>query len=138
MVAKLLVLTFNCAMCEGLPNTWSLSTIVPIFKLEDPMEIGNDHTIMIRHTLAWLYATILEQQLSRWAKREGVQATKQPRFRGDFSTLDHILTLKAIIEEGRSHGRWIYCSFADFHKAFDIVPKARLMCKLQGMGVSTD
>ena len=56
-------------------------------------------------------------------------------FRKDFSTLDHILTHKDIIEEGRAHGRQIYCSFVDFHEAFDIVPKARLMCRLHEMGV---
>ena len=43
--------------------------------------------------------------------------------------------LRAIIEEGRSHGRRIYCSFVDFRKAFDTVPRERLMRRLQEMGV---
>ena len=59
-------------------------------------------------------------------------------FRRGFSTLDHILTLRAIIEEGRSHGRRIYCSFVDFRKAFDTVPRERLMRRLQDMGVSIE
>ena len=62
MLAELLAVMFNRAMCEGLPDTWSLSTIVPIFKSGDPMELGNYRTIMIGHTLARLYASILEQQ----------------------------------------------------------------------------
>ena len=48
LLTKLLVVMFNRAMCEGLPDTWSLSTItwslstiVPIFKVGDPMELGN-------------------------------------------------------------------------------------------------
>ena len=36
------------------------------------------------------------------------------------------------------HGSRIYCSFVDFYKAFDIVPKARLMRRLQEMGVPTE
>ena len=61
MLAELLAMMFNRAMCEGLPDTWSLSTIVPIFKFGNPTEIGNYRTIMIGHTLARLYASILEQ-----------------------------------------------------------------------------
>ena len=41
LLAELLAMIFNYAMCEGLPDTWSLFTIVPIFKLGDPIEIGN-------------------------------------------------------------------------------------------------
>lgn len=90
------------AMYEGSPDTWSLSTIVPIFK---------------------------------GLERAGMRVVGQAGFRRGFSTLDHILTLRAIIEEGRSHGRRIYCNFVDFRKAFDIVPRERLMRKLQEMGV---
>lgn len=128
---------FNRAMCEGLPETWRLSTIVPIFKAGDPTEPGNYRTIMVGHTLARLFASILEQRLSRWAESEGIRAAGQAGFRRGFSTLDHILTLRAIIEEGRASGRRIYCSFVDFRKAFDMVPRARLMRRLQEMGVPT-
>eukprot|EP00250_Pteridium_aquilinum_P022184 c25317_g3_i1 orf=401-733(+) len=99
------------------------------------MEPGNYRTIMIGHTLARLYESILEQQLSSWAEREGMRVVGQAGFWRGFSTLDHILTLRAIIEEGRSQGRWIYCSFVDFKKAFDMVPRARMMRKLHEIGV---
>ncbi|KAH7440397.1 hypothetical protein KP509_04G105200 [Ceratopteris richardii] len=135
MLMEVLVVLFNRAMCEGLPETWRLSTIVPIFKAGDPMEPGNYRTIMVGHTLARLYVSILEQHLSNWAEGEGMRAKGQAGFRRDLSTLDHILTLRAIIEEGRSHGKRIYCSFVDFRKAFDMVPRARLMRRLQEMGV---
>ncbi|MCO5554617.1 hypothetical protein L7F22_008149 [Adiantum nelumboides] len=92
---------------------------------------------MVGHTLARLYASILEQQLSSWAEGEGVGAKGEVGFRRRFSTLDHLLTLKAIIEEGRSHGRRIYCSFVDFRKVFDTVPRARLMRRLQEIEVPT-
>ncbi|MCO5567345.1 hypothetical protein L7F22_021035 [Adiantum nelumboides] len=109
--------------------------MVPIFKAGDPTVPGNCRTIMVGHTLARLYASILEQQLSSWAEHAGVRAKGQASFRRGFSTLDHIFTLRAIIEEGRSHGKRIYCSFVDFRKAFDTVPRARLMRRLQEMGV---
>ena len=96
---------------------------------------GNYRTIMVGHTLARLYASILEQRLSGWAEEEGVRAKGQAGFRKGFSTLDHILTLRTIIEEGRANGRKIYCCFVDFRKAFDTVPRARLMNRMQMLGV---
>ncbi|MCO5593906.1 hypothetical protein L7F22_047925 [Adiantum nelumboides] len=101
----------------------------------DPMIPGNYRTIMVGHTLARLYASILEQRLSGWAEEKGVRAKGQAGFRKGFSTLDHILTLRAIIEEGRANGRKIYCCFVDFRKAFDTVPRARLMNRMQTLGV---
>ncbi|MCO5607261.1 hypothetical protein L7F22_061454 [Adiantum nelumboides] len=114
-------------MCEDLSETWRLSIIVPIFKASDPTEPGNYRTIMAEHTLARLYASILEQQLNSWAEGGGVRAKGQAGFRRGFSTLDHLLTLKANIEDGRLDERRIYCSFVDFCKPFDTVPRARLM-----------
>ena len=67
MIADLLALMFNRAMCEGFLETWSTSAIVPIFKSEDPNLPTNYRTIMIGHSLAKLYASILEQELIRWA-----------------------------------------------------------------------
>ena len=138
LLSEVLARLFNRVMCEGLPESWRLSTIVPIFKAGDPMEPGNYRTIMVGHTLTRLYASILEQRLSRWAESEGIRAAGQAGFRRGFSTLDHILTLRAIIEEGRAHGRRMYCSFVDFRKAFDTVPRARLMRRLQAIGVPTE
>ena len=48
------------------------------------------------------------------------------------------MTLRAIIEEGRSHGKRVYCTFVDFRKAFDTVPRARLIRRLQEMAVPTE
>ena len=135
MLAEPLALLFNRAMCEGFPSTWSKSIIIPILKSGDPMEPRNHRTIMIGHTLAHLFASILEEELSEWAERGGIRATGQAGFRKGFSTLDHILTLRAVIEEGRSHGKRIYCCFVDFRKAFDTVPRAKMLHRLQKIGV---
>ena len=135
IITGLITVMFNRALNEGFPDTWSLSTIIPIFKSGDPMIPGNYRTIMIGHTLAKLYASILEQQLSRWAEKSGKRATGQAGFRKGFSTIDHIFTLRAIIEEGRAEGRKIYCTFVDFRKAFDTIPRAQMILRLEEMGV---
>ena len=52
LLSEVLARLFNRVMCEGLPDSWRLSTIVPIFKSGDPMIPGNYRTIMVGHTLA--------------------------------------------------------------------------------------
>ena len=77
IIAGLITVMFNRAMSEGFPDTWSTSTIVPIFKSGDPMIPGNYRTTMVGQTLAKLYASILEQQLSRWTEKTGRRALGQ-------------------------------------------------------------
>ncbi|MCO5609888.1 hypothetical protein L7F22_064121 [Adiantum nelumboides] len=79
---------------------------------------------MIGHTLARLYAFILEQQLSTSAEREGMRTKRQAGFRRRFSTLDHLLTLRAIIEKGRSHGKRILEDLVTVLEAVRIVAVA--------------
>ena len=54
------------------------------------------------------------------------------------SPSDHILTLRTLINEGRSHNKRIYCCFLDFRKAFDIVPRARLMQRQESLDIAVD
>ena len=49
MLSKVLAMMSNQAMCEDRPNTWNMSTNVPIFRVRDPMELGNYHTIIFGH-----------------------------------------------------------------------------------------
>lgn len=134
-IAPILAWMFNRAMCEGFPSSWSDHTIVPLLKSGDPMMPTNYRTIMIGHCLAKIYGSILEHELSSWTEKQRLRAQGQAGFRRGHTTLDHILTLRTIIEEGRARGRRIYCCFVDFRKAFDTVPRARLMRRLQDLGV---
>ena len=74
IIIGLITAMFNRALNEGFPDTWNLSTIISIFNSGDPMIPGNYRSIMIGHTLAKLYASILEQQLSRWVEKSGIRA----------------------------------------------------------------
>lgn len=93
---------FNRAVCEGFPKSWSDNTIVPLFKKGDLQIPSNYRTIMIGHTLAKIYGSILEHRISTWAAMHGKRSQGQAGFRRGYTTLDHILTLRTIIEEGRA------------------------------------
>ena len=78
---------------------------------------------MIGHTFAKLYATALNTMLSNELDRRGCRAKGQAGFRADYQTMDHVFTLRAIIEEARHRSQKVYCCFVDFRKAFDYVPR---------------
>ena len=113
----LLAHIFNRAMCKGFPTRWTKYTIVPILKSRDPMMPSNYRTIMIGHYFTKLYGLILESELSIWAKQNGCRSVRQAGFWKGFTTLDHILTLRTLIEEDRAHNKRIYCFFCGFLKS---------------------
>ena len=115
-----------------------MHTIVPIHKFGDPLDPGTYRTIMIGHTLAKLYGAVMEIELSTYAKREGLRAPGQAGFRRAFSTIDHIFTLRCLIDQTRVRKRRLYCCFVDFRKAFDTVPRERLFQRLQSLGIPVD
>ena len=68
----------------------------------------------------------MDQKISTWAESTSKRALGQAKFRPKHSTMDHLVTLKVIMEESRLHGITLYCCFVDFKKAFDIVPRSEL------------
>lgn len=78
---------------------------------------------MIGHTLAKLFATVLDIFISKFVEAKKLQAKGQTIFRSNHRTYDHILTLRAIIEEAKVNKHRIYCYFINFRKAFDIIPR---------------
>lgn len=72
----------------------------------DP-KVGGSHgpTKQIPHYYDWLvtpYTSVLEHELSRWIEAESRWASSQVGFWWGYWTLDHILTLSAIIMESMS------------------------------------
>lgn len=112
-----------------------MHTIVPIHKSGDPLDPGTYRTIMIGHTLAKLYGAVLESELSSYAEREGLRAPGQAGFRRAFSTIDHIFTLRCLIDQAKAQKKRLHCCFVDFRKAFDTVPRERLFQRLQTLRV---
>ncbi|MCO5609097.1 hypothetical protein L7F22_063319 [Adiantum nelumboides] len=137
-LAPLIAHLFNRALAEGFPESWTMHTIVPLHKAGDRMDPANYRTIMIGHMMAKIYGAVLESELSRYAEREGLRAPGQAGFRRTFSTVDHIFTLRCLIEQSRSRGRRLYCCFVDFRKAFDTVPRERLLQRLISLGIPQD
>ena len=118
---------FNHVVREGFPPIWSHHIIHPIHKSGATSDPNNYRTIMVGHTFSKFYAIDLHMKLSRDFEQKNIRAQGQAGFRPAHQTIDHIFTLRVVIEEARHHCSKVYCCFVDFRKAFDSVPREDLL-----------
>jgi hypothetical protein len=83
------------------------------------------------HTLfSKLYATVLHQWFAEELEKRHLRARGQSDFYPNYQMIDHIFTVRAIIEEARRCSSKVYACFVDIQKAFDTVPRDALFQRL--------
>ena len=91
---------------------------------------------MVSSTIAKLYSTIIEQNISTWSESTSKKAVGQVGFRPKHSIVDHLVTLRVIMQESRLQGKTLYCCFVDFKKVFDTVPRSELYYRMVEIDMS--
>ena len=81
-----------------------------------------------------LLGRILEQAKSSWAETNDKRAKGQAGFRPKHSTIDHLISLRVLMEESRLKGKNLHCCFVDFTKAFDTIPTTGLWQRMEHIG----
>ena len=131
-----LATTFTQMLSHGVPDSWCLGVIHPIFKSGDCNDPSNYRGITVTSVLAKLFAMVIEARLSNWAETNNLRATGQAGFRKDHRTADNIFIMNALITQAKKDKKKLYCCFVDFKKAFDSVPRQRLWQVLASCGVT--
>ena len=131
-----LVKAFNQILNKGVPPSWCIGLIHPIFKAGDPNDPGNYRGITVIVILAKLYAMVLETRATAWAEHMKCRAKGQAGFRKDFRTVDQIFIIQTLVQQARKSKRKLYCCFVDFRKAFDLVPRQTLWNILEQRGMA--
>lgn len=127
----------NQAIAQGLPNDWQQNWITALFKSGDKNQPANYRTIMVSSCMSKLLGSTLEQAISSWAEVNNKRAKTQAGFRPKHSTIDHLVSIRVLMEESRLKGKPLFCCFVDFKKAFDTVPRDGLWQRMQKIGVPT-
>lgn len=125
----------NKAITQGLPTDWQKNWIKALFKKGDVNQPTNYRTIMVGSCMSKLLGSILEQAISVWAETNGKRAKGQAGFRPKHSTIDHLISLRVLMEESRLKGKTLHCCFVDFTKAFDTIPRSGLWQRMEHIGV---
>ncbi|PZC85788.1 hypothetical protein B5X24_HaOG215150 [Helicoverpa armigera] len=88
--------------------------------------------------MANLYKVFAKILLGRLTKNlDNNQPKEQAGFRSNFSTIDHIHTVKQIIEKCNEYDRPYYLAFVDYNKAFDSLKHSYIWDSLKNQGVES-
>jgi hypothetical protein len=85
--------------------------------------------------LSKLYGIILEKKINIWIEIHIISIKGEIRFRSYHSIMDHIITLKIIVEEFHNNKTNLLCCFVDFKEVFHIDPKTNIWNRLEELKV---
>ncbi|KAL3700010.1 hypothetical protein R1sor_018032 [Riccia sorocarpa] len=128
----------NRACADGLPEEWTWRGVVPLHKAGPKRDPYNYRTIMVANLFSKLLGRLLDARLTTWCESSGARASAQAGFRQGFTTIDHALTLRTVMEGARRLKNLLYVLFVDFAKAFDSIPRIWLWERLLAIGVPQD
>ena len=104
----------------------SLSIIIPLFKKGNQNDPDNYGGISLCHISSKLYSSIINNRLQEWIEQNNLTGECQAGFKKDYSTVDHMFTLMAMIQKQFALNRKLYVAFIDFEKAFDSISRKLL------------
>ncbi|CAH2270055.1 jg17908 [Pararge aegeria aegeria] len=102
---------------KTIPNQWTTSEIILIYKNGDAKQISNYRPISLISCIYKVFATTLLRRVTKIIDEN--QSIEQAGFMKNYSTLDHIHTLKLVIEKYVEFTKPLYIVFIDYSKAFD-------------------
>ena len=106
-------------------------------KKGDDLNPKNYRGIAVAVSISKLFLTVLQLRLKRFSEKNGLIPDCQIAYKDKHSTLDHILTMKNIIDKyvNKATKSRLYVCFVDFRSAFDTVWRKALLYKLIKQGI---
>ena len=121
---------FNWIFCfSSYPFTWCHNKLITLFKSGAKLQCGNYRGISIMNTLSKVYDLLITKRLSVWFSIDKCQAGAQ-KGRG---CVEQILSLRLLIDYAKFKEK-LYVLFVDYSKAYDRVPRAKLLEYLKTLG----
>ena len=123
---------FNNVLVSGeVPEVWCTGVILPIFKNKgDENSPDNYRGITILSCLGKLFSSVLNNRINMFLEDSGLLAEEQAGFRKNYSTVDHMFSMKMLIDIYLSKPKRLYWAFIDYRKAFDSIHRTALWRKL--------
>ena len=118
---------------EEIPEDWGESVVVPIFKKGNRQLCDNYRGISLTPVISRVFASLLLKRLS--VAQDSRIREEQAGFRQGRGCIDHIFTLRQILEFRHAYHQPTIAVFLDFTGAFDSVDRAALFRTLLNRGV---
>jgi hypothetical protein len=113
----------NIILRNGIfPDIWRYNTITPIHKKGDKNVPTNYRGIAVGVTMSKVFCSVLHNRLQKFVEENNIIPENQVGFRKGFRTVDHVLTLKTLIDKYvHKLKKSLYVAFVDFKSAYDSV-----------------
>lgn len=127
---------FNDIMISGnIPEQWETSHITLIHKKGPRENIGNYRPISLMSNVYKIFSKIILDRIT--TKLDENQPIEQAGFRKNFATIDHIHTVKQVLEKYNEYNKHLYMVFIDYTKAFDNIKHEAIWESLETQGINT-
>ena len=124
MTSIIILRLCNVILKSGIvPDDWCMGYITPIFKSGDDKDPGNYRGITLLSFMDKLFTSVVNSRLNEFDRKYNIVSAEQAGLKKDHSTIDHIFTLKFLIDLYLYKKKRIYCSFIDNSKAFDTITR---------------
>lgn len=129
---QLLCQLFNIILDSGIfPDVWSKGIIHPIYKNKGDKDDPNNYRgITILSCMGKLFTNILNERLNIYLESCNLLSEEQAGFRKNYGTIDHVFSLKLLIDFYLKNKQKLFCAFVDYRKAFDSLNRLHLWNKL--------
>lgn len=133
-ITPILTNIFNNILTNNrIPEQWAKSYIILIHKKGDKQDIENYRPISLMSNIYKVFAKIILDRMSPMLDEQ--QPVEQAGFRKGFSTIDHIHTLKQVLEKYNEYNKPVYVAFIDYAKAFDSLNHKYIWDTLEQQGI---
>ena len=120
-----------------IPDNWTIRIIKPIFEDKGSKnDTDNYRGITLLSCLGKLFTATLNTRLTNFLEDNLLLLENQAGFLCEYSTNDHMFTLKCITDLYLSSGGRLFCAFVDYQKALDTVNRTALWKKLLPYNIS--
>ena len=86
--------------------------------------------------LSKVFTCILNNRLTDYLDSLSIINESQAGFRKGYSTIDHIFTLRCLLDLFKNSNKKLYCAFVDYKKAFDSINRTSLWLKLLSFNIN--
>ena len=137
LLSHLLQLFQVCWSHGSIPFAWKQAQVIGIPKEGKPRNLASNYRpISLLPHLSKLYERVVTDRLTHYLEKNNLIPLQQAGFRKGRCAVEHIVRLVEHAKKNLSHNRTTFATFFDIKKAFDTVWHAKLLQKLNNLGIS--